>query len=363
MIRHDGCVVAPEGRLVVRRSPLFFLRRVTGDVTPERCSARLGGADHELAYYTIANASFFLGTVALLNSLRRVGERAPLVVVDCGLTAAQRQRLSTAATVVPRQGNLHPLLQKATGPLVRPAEIMVYIDADILVTRPLDHLVDEARAGQIVGFEDSGNPGRFFDAWSSLGLGEARRRTYVNGGFFALSLDTAREFLPVLCELQLAVDIASTHVGGGSPSHPLYFLDQDLLNAMYCTRFDGRVTRLERKLAPFQPFDGVELSGNDSALCSYADGVAPFLLHHTHRKPWLASLPPNVYSELFTMLVTDPQACLPLDPRELPLRLSNRPLAGVDRWRASKQHATSRRLRGKVGILPRIARLRARTAD
>lgn len=317
---------------------------------------------NDLAYYTVSDASFFLGTVALLNSLRRVGEEAPLFVVDCGLTAAQRDRLSTCATVVPPHAGFHPSLQKATGPLVRPAKIMAVIDSDILVTRPLGPLLRDAEAGRIVGFEDAGNPDRFFDEWSSPELGAARRRPYVNAGFFALSWETAGDFLPPFVELPRTVELASTYVGGGSPSHPFYFLDQDHLNALLCTRFDGRVTRLEARLAPFPPFDGVQLTYGDRTLCTYPDGVAPFVLHHIYRKPWLAPLRASVYSRLFTMLLTDQQACLPLDPEELPLRMTNRRLAGVDRWRASVQHAAHPHVRGKLHIRPRIARLRARIA-
>ena len=184
----------------------------------------------------------------------------------------------------------------------------------------------------------------------------------MNSGLFAFSWETARQFLPLFSELQWTVDLETTFVLGGSESHPHYFADQDLLNALLCTRFDGRVARLERRLAPFPPFDSVELAYGDRTLCTYADGVAPFALHHTGRKPWLAPVPANAYSRLFTMLVTDRQACLPIDPRELPLRLTNRPLARVDRWRVSKQHAARKRLRGKLGVRPRIARLRGRIA-
>lgn len=328
--------------------------------TSEELSVLARAPEIDLAYYTVATASYFPGAVALLNSLRRAGEEAPLFVVDCGLTATQRERLSTCATVVPRDENLHPVLQKATGPLARPAKVMVCIDADILVTRPLGPVVKEAEAGRIVTFEDFGNPGRFFDEWSSPELGEARRRPYINSGFFAFSSETAREFLPLFSQLQQTVDVASTFVGDGSPSHPLYFADQDVLNALLCTRFDGRVARLERRLAPFPPFEGVEVANGGHELCAYADGVVPFALHHTYRKPWLAPLQTNIYSQLFTMLLADPQACLPIDPRELPLRLTNRPLARADRWRAARQHAAHRRLRGKLRIRPRIARLRTR---
>jgi hypothetical protein len=325
----------------------------------------LATPERDVAYYTVADSSFFPGAVALLNSLRRVGEQAPLYVVDCGLTAEQRKRLSTRATVVPRHEDLHPQLQKATGPLAHPAKIMVFIDADILVTRPLAPLLAEAEAGQIVAFRDIGNPDRFFEEWSSPELGQAQRRPYVNSGFFAFSWDTARELLPLFVELQGAVDMSATyhyHGRGGSPSHPTYFPDQDVLNALLCTRFDGRVTRLEGRLAPFPPFDGVRLIDGDKTLCVYPDGVAPFALHHISRKPWLAPLQANAYSRLFTVLVTDPRTCVQLDRRELPLRLTNRPFASVDRWRASMQFAARQRLRGKLHIRPKIARLRARSA-
>src|SRR4029077_1316642 len=84
---------------------------------------------HELAYYTIADAPFFPGLVALLDSLRHVGEESPLYVVDCGLTTSQKQRLSGKVTLVPQYRGLHPVLHKATVLLPQPAGTMVVIDA------------------------------------------------------------------------------------------------------------------------------------------------------------------------------------------------------------------------------------------
>jgi hypothetical protein len=315
----------------------------------------------ERAYYTVANAPYFLGTVALLNSLRRVGEDGALVVVDCGLTEAQRELLRGRATVIASQAGLHPVLQKARGPLACPAKVMAFIDADILVTRSLDPIVRDAEAGRVVVFEDYGNPDRYFAEWSSLGLGKVPRRPYVNSGLFAFSWETAKRLLPLFLQMQERVEVSSTFKAGGSPSYPLYFADQDLLNALLCARFDECTTRLDRRLSPFPPFEGVELSLGERTLCTYADGVTPFALHHTYRKPWLASLQPNLYSRLFTILMNDPQACLALDPRQLPLRLTNHRLASADRWRAATQNAVHVRVRGKLKVRPRIARARART--
>ncbi len=105
------------------------------------CVAGRLGVEGELAYYTVANAAHYPGAVALLNSLRLLGEEAPVFVVDCGLTGPQRDELSRHVTLVPRRGELPPGLQKATGPLAHPAKIMVLLDADVIVTRPSDSAV------------------------------------------------------------------------------------------------------------------------------------------------------------------------------------------------------------------------------
>lgn len=325
-------------------------------------SAQAAAPELDRAYYTVANAPYFLGTVALLNSLRRIGENAPLVVVDCGLTMAQRKRLSDHAAVVDRADGLHPMLQKATGPLARPAKVMVCIDADMLVTRSLDAIVRRAAEGHIVAVEDSGNPHRYFPEWSSLGLGEVPRRPYVNSGLLAFSYETAESLLPLFVKVQRTIDVSTTYAVSGTQSHPFYFPDQDVLNALLCARFDDRTLRLERRLAPFPPFDGIQVSPAARTLCVYSDGVAPFVLHHTYRKPWLASLKANAYSRLFTTLMSDPHACMTVDPRHLPLRLTNRRLAAVDRWRAATQCSVHARVRGRLKLRPRIARVRARIA-
>lgn len=312
------------------------------------------------AYYTVANAPYFLGTVALLNSLRRVGENAPLIVVDCGLTVGQREHLSGHAAIVDRASGLHPMLQKATGPLARPAKVMVYIDADMLVTRSLDPIIRHAQKGHVVAIEDYGNPNRYFAEWSSLGLGEVPRRPYVNSGLLAFSSETADSLLPSFVQLQEIIDVSVTYATSGTPVHPFYFPDQDVLNALLCTQFDDQTIRLERHLAPFPPFDGLDLALGEGTLCAYSNGVVPYVLHHTYRKPWLASLEPNVYSRLFTTLMSDPDACLAIDPRQLPLRLTKRRLAALDRWRAAMQDAVHVRVRGKLKLRPRVARARAR---
>jgi hypothetical protein len=315
---------------------------------------------NELAYYTVADASFFPGAVALLNSLRMAGEVAPLFVVDCGLTDSQKQRLSDHATIIRRNEGLHPQLQKGTGPLAHPADVMVVIDADILITRPLAPLIEAAAEGQLVAFRDDYLAERFFPAWSSLGLGIPQRRPYINSGFLAFSAGTGQKFLPMFVKLQERLDPAAAGFGGAAIADPFYFPDQDILNAMLSTKYDALATRLEHRLMPVPPFPGIEIKNGRLASCRYADGAEPYGLHHILAKPWLARTQPNLYSELFASVVTSPHACVRLRSEDIPLRLSDSRLAPIDRWRVSMQIAARQRLRGKLGLRPAIARRRAK---
>ena len=47
----------------------------------------------DTTFFTVADERFFPGAVCLLNSLRLSGNDAELVILDAGLTDAQRRRL------------------------------------------------------------------------------------------------------------------------------------------------------------------------------------------------------------------------------------------------------------------------------
>jgi hypothetical protein len=312
--------------------------------------------EHEVAYYTIANAAHYPGAVALLNSLRALGETAPLYVVDCGLTLSQRDALSAHARLVEPRPGLHPGLQKATAPLAHPAEIMVVLDADVIVNRPLTPFFADARLGRFVAFEER-IAERFFPEWSELEIGDPSRQPYVSGGHFLLSAETGGEFFPLFAGLQRRLDTAAGVYASRNrtdpATDPYFYADQDLLNAVLCARYAGRVTRLDRSTWAFPPFSGLMLTDEG---CVYPDGSAPYLLHHFWKKPWLAPLAPNVYSELFTRLVTDRDAPIRLGRGDIPLRLRASRLAPIDRWRAAVQREAHSRLRGKLGIRPVVER-------
>jgi hypothetical protein len=233
---------------------------------------------------------------------------------------------------------------------------MVVIDADILVTRPFAPLFEDAANGRIVAFQDDYQRDRYFPEWSSLGLGIPRQTPYLNCGLLLFSATTAADFLPLFVDHQKRLDPADTHFGEGAMSNPFYYADQDVLNAMLCTRFHDRAVRLEQRLAPVPPFAGLNVEAGSGPVCRYADGAVPYALHHINRKPWLSPTRPNPYSKLFTRLVTGSEARVKLGKRDLPLRLSDSRLAPFDWWRVSIQLAARQRLRGKLGLRPAIER-------
>jgi hypothetical protein len=62
-----------------------------------------------VTHYTVSDHRFFLGTVALRNSLRLIGNGGEVVVLDVGLTATEREMLSDHATVfAPRESTFTP---------------------------------------------------------------------------------------------------------------------------------------------------------------------------------------------------------------------------------------------------------------
>jgi hypothetical protein len=183
---------------------------------------------------------------------------------------------------------------KGVAPLAHPAEVMVLIDCDMLVTRSLEPLIKCAGEGHIVAFEDH-NVDRFRPEWGQLlDLGDLRRQPYLSAGLVALGAEPGDEVLRLLNQLSDRVDFERTAISGAMgprpghpgqrrvPAHayPFLYADQDLLNAILagCVKAE-RVVALEYGLAPMWPFRGVQLLDERSLRCAYKDGTEPYLLH------------------------------------------------------------------------------------
>ncbi len=198
---------------------------------------------------------------------------------------------------------------------------MVLLDADVIVTRPLTELIESASAGTLVAFEND-RP-RYFAEWSRLlELPQLRRAPYVTTcALFASEEVAGRVFGPAR-ERQLSADLGATWLGEGAESDPLYYLDQDVLNAVAASLLrEDEIEILDARLSATPPFQGLRLLDTKTLRCRYRDGSEPYLLHHWAGKPWLVPVRGNVYTRLLTRLLLGPDVAVRLEPERLPLRL------------------------------------------
>jgi hypothetical protein len=279
----------------------------------------------EAAFYTVTGRDFFPGAVALLNSLRLVGHEEPLFVLDSGMDPAQRTLLEKHATIVPAPNDAPPSLLKLEAPLIRRARTLILLDADVIVTRPLTELIERATQGCLVGFENDRQ--RFFGEWANLlRLEGLRRAPYLSTSALFMDGSLAETFMPLARDRQMSVDRRGTWLGGGSEGHPLYYLDQDVLNAVVASRLlPDQVIALEHRLSANLPFQGLRLLDPATLRCTYRDGTEPYMLHHWSKKPWLVRMRSNIYSRLLTRLLLGSDVALRLSASDLPLRLRTGP--------------------------------------
>jgi hypothetical protein len=278
------------------------------------------------AFYCVADERFFLGAVAMVNSLRLVGHAEPIYVLDCGLTADQRNRLGTETILVDGPRGQPPWLLKTIAPLQHPAEVAVLIDADIIVTRSLAPLADAA-ANRVVAFENYAD--RFCPEWQdALDLGPIRRDRYVSSGLVVLGGTEGKRVLELLDDRQRRVDIDLGFYGRKVAGYPFIYPEQDVLNAILMAGDDPhRTARLENRLAPNPPFRGLRLRDPATLRCSYRDGTEPYLVHHFVRKPWLEPTFHSVYSRMMTRLLLRADVSIRVPEEDVPLRLRDGPRA------------------------------------
>jgi hypothetical protein len=285
------------------------------------------------AFYCVSDDRYFLGAVGMLNSLRLLGHREPVYVLDCGLTAHQRQLLAPHATLVPAPSEAPPWLLKTVAPLRHPAEVMVLIDADIVATRSLAELIERAAEPRVIAIENDTD--RFVAQWGELlGLGEVRRQPYLSSGLVFLGQPVGTDVLQLMAELQDRVDFDRTFWRDNVPDYPFLYGDQDVLNAILASRVERhRVTALPNRLAPNPPFHGLRVVDEAMLRCAHRDGTEPYGLHHFAPKPWLEPTHHGVYSRLLCRLLTADDVPIRVDEAQLPLRLRS----GARAWLARKR--------------------------
>ena len=304
-----------------------------------------------IAFYCVSSRLYFLGAVGLINSLRLAGHSEPIYLLDCGLTEAQRRLLDAAGTnlLAPPQG-AEPWLAKTVAPLRHPAEVMILLDADMVVTRPLTPLIDDAARGRVVAFRNHRD--RFVPEWEQvLGVGPMRRQPYLCSGLVAMSRDPGEEILGTMRRLSDRVQIDLTYFERHVDGYPLLYADQDVLNAILASRVDAdRIVALDHRLAPMPPFAGLDVIDAPTLRCAFEDGSEPFVVHHSlSPKPWQRPAYDGVYSRLLRRLLAGPDVAIRPPRREVPLGLRVGTLASVERQRVKARH----RLRSRLGGLIR----------
>lgn len=311
-----------------------------------------------VTFYTVSDARFFLGVVALLNSLRLTGNDGELVVLDYGLTPDQRTRLEPHATVVDVPAELaNPVLAKPFPWHLDPTGVVVVIDCDVIVTRSMAHLVDECERGRICVYPvKPGHRERWHREWEELF--ELRRplarQPYRSGGCVAFSVERWPEFLRRWWDLATAIPAHRTTQHGAPFSDPLWGAEQDALNVLL-------MTEIPPEAVADQPEEDAVLEGDlhEVAIvdrrtleCAFR-GHTPTMLHYGGGpKPWEKSawmrVRPNAFALLMTRVLFEPDVPLRLRPDEVPPWL--RPGIG------------SRALLGGLGAMNVAARSVARRA-
>jgi hypothetical protein len=190
--------------------------------------------------FTATDSRFFVGTVALLNSLRLTGSDWEIVAFDGGLTREQRQRLAPHMRIESRPE--HAATGVGSGKdlvaTVATEGVAVWIDSDIVMLRPFDDLIAAARQGSVCAAPDADGFRRFRTEWQEHFDLRAplRRRTYVNAGFFVLSVDEWPGLLRRFADLSPKVP-EDVVFAGDKDDNPLWAGDQDLLNALMMSEF------------------------------------------------------------------------------------------------------------------------------
>jgi hypothetical protein len=264
--------------------------------------------------------------VGLINSLRLTGHDDPIFIVDQGLEPWQRGQLEAEATVLSPPDVPLPSLARWSGLLRRRADVMVYLDVDIIVVASLDPIAELCEAGKIVGFEDALQDRFFPEEWAAaIGMNSIERvHPYINAGCLAFPLERG---VPLLERICMATDGFEFRLEDWTQgfhrewrAHPFCYADQDFFNASLSTVPPAHAAWLQHSLAPgADEFDG--WFDQQTLECRSRDGQRPYLLHHWKEKPWLKATPPNAYSRLLPRLLVEADLPIRLESDQLPIRL------------------------------------------
>jgi hypothetical protein len=240
-------------------------------------------------FYTVTDARFFPGTVALINSLRLVGHEEPVVLLDNGLTEEQRERFEHVARVVDVPSDSlpkSPLTLKPFPLLFNPRGIVVIIDSDIIVSASLAPTLGLADQGQICFYPDLPEVrARWYAEWQQLfSLSRIpRHQQYMNSGFVAFSVDRWPNLLEEWWEAcsRIPADRVFTE-----ENQPFRYGDQDALNAILMSE----VRSEEQTVLPYEavalPTEQSRVVDESRLVCERGGRQLSMLHHLSFPKVW-----------------------------------------------------------------------------
>jgi hypothetical protein len=302
-------------------------------------------------FYCVADERYFLGAVGLVNSLRLVGHTEPIYLLDCGLTAEQRELLACEVSLVEGPRGTPPWLLKTVAPLAHPAQTMALLDVDLVATRSLAPLVRRGAEHGLVAFRAPIE--RHRPEWGELlGLGEVRRQPYASSAAMFAARADAMQVLGELAERQGAIDFERTWWRQNEPGYAFEFGDQDVFNAILSSRVSpDRLELLDARLAPTPPFTGLRIADERTLQCVDDDGAEPYLVHHHTTKPWLEATHHGVYSRLLRRLLIGDDVVVRVPESMVPLRFRRGPRAYAERKRINARERLRWHVREPLGRL------------
>ena len=247
-------------------------------------------------FFTISDPKYFVGTVALVNSLRVSGRDEPITVLDCGFDTRQRALLEPHCRLVPFDptavGSASPAWMKAYPYILGADGSIVIIDSDAVVTGGLDEVLDASEQGRVSAITGA-TPDRWFREWEDLFhlSSTPRHQPYVSAAFVAFS---TRRWPGLLsgwwsrCQATWGKADTRGRVSELSKD-PVKLLDQDVLNGLLMTELPrDALDALPRERGPAGAVLLEECTVQDvrSLRCT-CKGMSTLIVHHSGgRFPW-----------------------------------------------------------------------------
>lgn len=330
----------------------------------------------EATFFTVADERFFVGVACVINSLRLTGNAGEIVVLDKGFSADQRERLSPHARLVdlPPDAISSPYLVKPFPHLLEPRGTIALIDSDMIVTRGLHPIIEQADAGKVCLFADIPDQRhRYSPEWERVFELKRPPRTgqhYLNAGFICFSTEHHPDLLGRYWELCSKIPADAIFSVGAEYYQPFWGGDQEAINALLMSEVDAdAVLELPEQEGPSPRWLADVRVEDPKALRCTLDGHSPYLLHYWgtpkpwQRQSWLR-VQRDAYVELMPRVLFADDCPVRVDPEEVPpwMRPGRGPASARTALGVVNRTARSGLDRIPKGVRSRLARAARRLA-